>query len=203
MAAVTEERKATASAVLRHPLRVKILTHVNQKPQSPKDFVERTTGMTARDGEEYARKLSHDSYHFRCLEKAGCIEVVETIPRRGSQEHIYAGLARAHHSDEEWAKLSQIERCRISTVTMQGLMAELEASMFAHTFDSRDDRWLAWTRGKFDERGWAEMKTTIAANFAELERIRVESEARLEEGVEKAIPVLFSMMGFEATELAR
>src|ERR1700759_617984 len=187
MEAATKERRATASAVLRHPLRIKILTHVNQKPQSPKEFVERTTGMTARDGKEYADKLSHDSYHFRCLEKAGCIEVIETIPRRGSQEHIYAGLVRAHHSDEEWAKLSQVERCRISTVTMQGLMAELEASMFAHTFDSRDDRWLAWTRGKLDERGWAEMRTTIAANFAELERIRVESEARLAEGVEKEI----------------
>jgi hypothetical protein len=42
------------------------------------------------------------------------------------------------------------------------------------------------------------MLTTIAANFAELERIREESEARLEEVEGEPIPVVFGMLGFEA-----
>jgi DNA-binding transcriptional ArsR family regulator len=29
------------------------------------------------------------AYHVRVLEKLGCIELVETLPRRGAVEHVY------------------------------------------------------------------------------------------------------------------
>jgi hypothetical protein len=147
---------------------------------------------------EFKNALSQVSYHFRCLDKADLIELVDMIPRRGAFERVYAGTARAHFSDEEWARVPAEERRRISTVTWQGLMARVESAMLADRFDERDDRWMAWTAGKLDARGWAEMISTIASNYAELEAIREGAEARLEESGEDPISATFGMVGFES-----
>jgi hypothetical protein len=194
-------RKTTASAALRHPMAVQILTVANEVPVSPSRFVEDFMEPRPTDYEEIKRALSHVAYHFRALLTAGCLEIVEQIPRRGAVEHVYAGTARASFEGEEWAELSQAERCKISTTTLQGLVARIESAMLRHTFDTRDDRWLAWTAAKLDDRGWAEMVTTIAANFAELERIREESEARLSETEDSGIPTTFGMLGFESPSI--
>ncbi|MBS1842940.1 MAG: hypothetical protein JST53_00855 [Actinobacteria bacterium] len=196
-------RKATASSALRHPMAIQIVVAANDQPVSPSRFVEEVMQPRPADYSEEKRALSHVAYHFRALAKAGCLEVVESIPRRGAVEHVYAGTARATFDTEEWAELPQEERCKISTATLQALIARVENAMLTHTFDSRDDRWLAWTAAKLDERGWAEMTTTIAANFAELERIREESEARLTETEGESIPATFAMLGFESPSTTR
>jgi hypothetical protein len=196
MEAALEVRKATASSALNHPLRIRILVVANERPISPVKFVDEV--LRPRTKTERKAILSGVSYHFRALDKAGCIEQVEEIARRGSQEHVYKATARAFFSDEDWEKMSPRLRCTISTAMLQSMVAEVENAMLAHTFDARTDRWFAWTRASLDDRGWAEMLTTIAANFAELERIREESEARLEEVEGEPIPVVFGMLGFEA-----
>lgn len=191
--------KSTATSALQHAARVQILVIANEREISPARFVEEVMGHSSvEEPEDYKRALSHISYHFRALEKAGCIEVTDLVPRRGAYEHVYRGTMRAHFSDEEWAAVPMEERCRITTVAWQGLMARTEAARIAHTLDARDDRWVAWTVAQLDERGWAEMTTTIAANYAELERIRQDSEARLAETEEPAIPTTFAMLGFES-----
>jgi hypothetical protein len=191
-------RRQTASAALRHAIRVEILTVANERPISPARFVDELLKPRPIGFEQKKQALSHVAYHFRELQKAGCIEIVEVIPRRGASEHVYRGTLRAHFTDEEWADLDLEERHRISTIALQGLLARIEGSILADTFDAREDRWLAWTAAKLDDRGWAEMTTTIAANFAELERIRGESEARLEESGATPTPVTFGMLGFES-----
>ncbi|MBS1886313.1 MAG: hypothetical protein JSU06_03905 [Actinobacteria bacterium] len=191
-------RKTTASSALRHPLAIEILVVANEKAISPSRFVEEFLRPRPLGFEEVKRALSNVAYHFRALQGAGCLEVIEQIPRRGTVEHVYVGTARAYFSDEEWAELPQGERCRMSKTMLQGLIARAENAMQAHTFDARDNRWLAWTVAKLDEQGWAEMTETLAANFAELERIREESEVRLAEGEGEVIPATFGMLGFQS-----
>jgi predicted transcriptional regulator len=47
----------------------------------------------ARSPKLIARELELDlrsiAYHVRVLKKLGCIELVETVPRRGAVEHVY------------------------------------------------------------------------------------------------------------------
>ncbi len=191
-------RRQTASAALRHAIRVEILTVANERPISPARFVDELLTPKPIGFEQKKQALSHVAYHFRELQKAGCIEIVEVIPRRGASEHVYRGTLRAHFNDEEWSDLDIDERRRISTVALQGLLARIEGSIMAGSFDDREDRWLAWTAAKLDDRGWAEMTTTIAANYAELERIREEAEARLGESGAAPIPATFGMLGFES-----
>jgi hypothetical protein len=191
-------RPTTASAAIKHPTAIQILVVANERSISPARYVEEYLEPRPVGFEEVKKALSHVSYHFRALEKAGCLEIVENIPRRGAVEHVYTGTARAYFSNEEWAEMPVSVRRKISTTMLQGLIARTEAAILTGTFDARDDRWLAWTVAKLDDRGWAEMTTTIAANFAELERIRLESEARLGETGATPIPATFGMLGFES-----
>jgi hypothetical protein len=193
-----EVGKGTALAVLSHPIAVQILVACNEEEISPSRFVEQRFRPKPQTEKEFKNALSRCSYHFRALEGAGCVEIVDMIPRRGTFERIYKGTDRAHFSDEEWTKVPPDERVRISKVAWQSVMARVENAMLAETFDKRDDRWMAWTAAKLDERGWAEMVATIAANYARLEIIREDAEARLEETGEEPINATFSMFGFES-----
>jgi hypothetical protein len=177
---------------------VQILAVANERPISPTRFVDDMLRPRPRTDRDRRNALSKCAYYFRTLEKGGALKIVDTRPRRGAVEHVYAGTARAYFSDEEWAEMPQPLRCKISTTMLQGLIARAEDAMLAHTFDSREDRWLAWTVAKLDERGWSEMITTISANFAELEQIRQDAEARLAETEGEAVSATFAVLGFES-----
>ena len=89
----TKKPNETICTVLKHPLRVRILEVLNEGPRSPSQFVEE--GLIPKEHfTTYQQALSLASYHFRELEKEGCLEVVESIPRRGAIEHVYRGMAR-------------------------------------------------------------------------------------------------------------
>src|SRR5690349_17967583 len=93
-----KKRIETICAVLKHPLRVRILEVLNEGPRSPSQFVEE--GLVPKGSyTTYQQALSLAAYHFRELERDGCLEVIESIPRRGALEHVYRGLARVFFND--------------------------------------------------------------------------------------------------------
>src|SRR5262245_50870939 len=78
---IIDPRLAKAAA---HPLRMRILTILNQRVASPVEI--------ARALDE---PLANVSYHVKMLESLDCIELVSTTPRRGAVEHHYRALERA------------------------------------------------------------------------------------------------------------
>lgn len=191
----TKDEKPMASAALRHPLRVRILEVVNEQDMSPNQFMLR---QLAPNVEISGKALSSISYHFRELAKMGCIEVARTFARRGATEHVYTGKARAYFTDEEWAELTQRERCLISRTMYQGLAARAEGAMMSHTFDSRSDRHLSWVSMKVDEQGWSELMATLADTLGNVTQIRHEAQDRLAASGAPAVPVTVGMLGFES-----
>ena len=199
MAGGTATRKTTAAGVMAHPVRVQILVVANQRPISASRFVEEVLGIPAAERpDDYKQKLSHVAYHFTALREAGCIEVVDLIQRRGAYEHVYVGTLRARFDHEDWSEVDDEKKCRITTVTWQGLVARTEAARIAGTIYSRDDRTVAWTAAEMDEQGVAEMLEFIVERYPEMERIREESEARVQESGEPPIPITFAMLGYES-----
>lgn len=199
MAVGMATKKKTAAGVLSHPVRVQILTIANDRPISASRFVEEVLGISLEDRpHDYKRELSHVSYHFGALRKAGCIRVADLIPRRGTYERLYIGAVRAELDEDEWSKLAPDEKTRITTIIWQGLVARVETARIAGTIDSRDDRTVAWTAAKMDEQGVDEMLEFIVERYPEMERIREESEARVEESGEPPIPITFAMLGYES-----
>ena len=190
-----KEEKPLPSAALRHPLRVRILEVVNEQDISPSQFM---LQQLMPDLEVSAKTLSSISYHFRQLADMGCIDVVDTIARRGATEHIYRGAVRAYFTDSEWEELSEKERCLISRTVYQGLAARAESAFMAHTFDSRPDRHLTWIAMEVDERGWTELMATLAGAYGDITQIRHDAIDRLAASGDKVVPVTVGMLGFES-----
>jgi hypothetical protein len=187
-----DRNAATVSAMLRHPLRVRILEIANERDISPVQFL--------RDGlaPPGAYGLSHISHHFSELEKGGCLRVVKLIPRRGSVEHVYRGLARAFFSDEDWEALSPAERRKVTRTMLQGLMARADSAITADTFDKRTDRHLSWLAMPLDEQGWAALTDLQAETLRRAEEIRIEAGERLAATTGESFPVTFGALAFES-----
>jgi hypothetical protein len=196
--------KTTASDALRHPIRVRILEALNTREvMSPVEFLRSgmMRGLPGLKGKvTRAQQMSHASYHFRQLAKAGQIEVDSTRPVRGSEEHFYRAKSRAYFTDAEWREMDKWERAPISKTMLTGFMAQAEGAMLSDTFDSRTDRWLAWIPFKVDQRAWDEMNAAASACYAEIEQIRHDAARRMQssEGAEAAIPATFGIFTFES-----
>lgn len=85
---MSEKIDSRLTKAIAHPLRLQILTLANQRTISPSEF-----------SEELRAPLSTVAYHFRKLAELGFLELVEEIPKRGSQEHRYRGLLQTDTLD--------------------------------------------------------------------------------------------------------
>lgn len=190
-AAQVQERNATTtSAMLRHPLRVRILEVLNERDMSPVQFY--------REGLAPGYGLSLVAHHFKELRLGGCLKVVKRIPRRGSVESIHRGVARAFFTDEEWAELSPPQRTAISRTMLRGLIARADGAMLAETFDRRLDRHLTWVAMDLDEKGWSELTELQANTYYRAEEIRKNAASRIAESESESIPATFGALAFES-----
>lgn len=187
-----DRNAATASAMLRHPLRVRILEVANGRDISPVQFLREGLAPPGAYG------LSHISHHFSELEKGGCLRVVKLIPRRGSVEHVYRGLARAFFSDEDWDRMDPGERRKVTRTMLQGLMARADSAITSDTFDKRTDRHLSWLAMPLDEQGWTALTDLQAETLSRAEEIRVEAGERLAASAGEGFPVTFGALAFES-----
>lgn len=185
----------TTCSPLGHPLRVRILEVVNEHPMSPVQFV--NEGL-APNYKTKQHALSQVSYHFRALEKAGCIELAEINQRRGASEHVYRGRSRVLFTDEEFEQMSPEERKQLSRTSMQGLLARTDGAISSGTFDARSDRHLSWVAMELDERGWKELMTALGGCYGEIERIRQDARDRLAGSGGEVIPTTAALLGFES-----
>lgn len=192
-----KKRKETICTVLKHPLRVRILEVLNEGPRSPSQFVEE--GLIPKEHfNTYQQALSLASYHFRELEKEGCLEVIESIPRRGAVEHVYRGLARVYLNAAEFEAMPPEARRQLSRISLQALIARADRAVDADTFDARSDRHLTWMPMQLDERGWNEVIATLAATLGELTQIRHDAKDRLASSGEQVVPATVALLSFES-----
>ena len=184
--------------VLRHPLRVRILELVNETPMSPVRFLNDGLSGSLDRHTTKQNTLSYVSYHFRELEKAGCIEIAELNPRPGATEHVYRGCNRVFFSGEEFAALPLADRMALSRTSFQGLLARTEGAIASRTFDKRLDRHLTWRAVHLDQRGWEELMTVLTEACERAEQIGEDAADRIAGSGEEVIPVTFAMLGFES-----
>lgn len=187
--------KLTASAALRHPMRVRILEVLNERDMSPVEFLHQ--GLAPKFDTSQTT-LSHISYHFRQLAEDGCLEVVKRVPRRGATQHVYRGRGNSFFSDEDFEQMTLAERRDVSRTGYQGIAARTEGAMMADTFDSRPDRHLTWNTLEVDEQGWSELMGALLECFESVERIRRKTKSRLESSGEKGFPATVGILGFES-----
>jgi DNA-binding transcriptional ArsR family regulator len=137
---------------LSHPTRVEIMRVLGSRVASPKELAD-----------ELGEILGNLSYHVKYLQKAGCIEITATAPRRGAIEHYY----QAKPSEETGA------------TALRGLITEAASALNAGSFDARDERALTWMSMELDDEGRQELAERQAAWVQELKRIEAEAAERL------------------------
>jgi hypothetical protein len=171
-----------------HPIRIQVLSEIN-KPGvqlSPVRFAENA-----------ALPLQNVHYHFKELEKFGCIEIAEEIPRRGAVEHVYRASRRVLFDSEEWAELPAIFKAGTAGQALTDYLLAAREAIEEGTFEGRDDSHLTWTTLRLDERGWCEGSSILAEALDKLLALEEEAAPRIAEGAEE-LDATFGLGLFES-----
>jgi DNA-binding transcriptional ArsR family regulator len=171
---------------LAHPLRVEILTILNERMASPNEL-----------SKELEEGLSQVSYHVKVLKDFECIEMVKTEPRRGAVEHYYRATERAFLTDRDWKALPESVKPGVSSSAIQVIFDDVVGALAGGTFDKRDDRHISWTPGVVDEQGWTESVDLVAETLERLIKIHAASAKRLSKSGEDGMPATAVLMNFE------
>jgi DNA-binding transcriptional ArsR family regulator len=135
---------------LSHPLRMRILTRLNEGVASPNEM-----------SKEFEESLPLVSYHVRILRELECIELVRTTPRRGAIEHHYRALTRPFLDDADWAQMPPSARKAVSNTVLSKAFGDVRDAVAAGTFDDRTDRHLSFTSLLLDEEGWRTLSSRV------------------------------------------
>lgn len=167
-------KRETASAVdsrlakaLAHPLRVQLLAGLNQGVASPNELAKKL-----------GEPLTNVSYHVRMLHDLGCIELVDTEPRRGALEHYYRAVVRPFFGEREWKKLPQNARNSISDAVLQLIWDDAATAIKDGSFDERDNRHLSRTVLAVDEQGWDDLQELMVETLDRAMQIQADSASR-------------------------
>ncbi len=193
MAVKTKTKKKKETGVdqrlvkaLAHPLRVEILTILNERMASPNEL-----------SKELEEGLSQVSYHVKVLKDFECIEMVKTEPRRGAVEHYYRATERSFLTDREWKALPDSVKPGVSATAIQVIIDEVIDSLSSGNFDAREDRHISATPGIVDEQGWEESVDLINETLDKVIDIHAASAKRLAKSGEEGIPATAVLMNFE------
>jgi DNA-binding transcriptional ArsR family regulator len=171
---------------LAHPLRVEILTILNERMASPNEL-----------SKELDEGLSQVSYHVKVLKDFDCIEMVKTEPRRGAVEHYYRATSRAFLTDRDWQSLPASVKPGVSFSSFKMIVDDVFGALTGGAFDARDDRHLSWTPGVVDQQGWDESVDLINETLDRIIKIHAASAKRLAKSGEEGIPASVVLMSYE------
>ena len=134
---------------LGHPLRIRMLTVLNQRVASPSELAG-----------ELEEPIGNVSYHMRTLADLGMVELVRTEPRRGAVEHYYRAIERPHVPSQDWASLPASVRRSIADTTGRQVLDDFLGSYKAGGFERAAAR-LNRLELKLDDKGWEEMSKLL------------------------------------------
>lgn len=174
---------------LAHPLRIRILAHLEHRTASPSDVAA-----------EIGAPLGNVSYHMRTLERLGLVRMVRTRRRRGAIEHFYSALERPSISAEAWAEVPPVVKKATVDAAIAQVASFVNAAAASGGFD-RPDAHLTRTDLRLDGRGWSEVAAVLIDALARVQEIEREALERLEAADDEAqraglVMMLFDSAGF-------
>jgi DNA-binding transcriptional ArsR family regulator len=172
-----------------HPLRVEILTILDQRVASPNEMAN-----------ELNEGLSLVSYHVKVLREFDCIELVSTRPRRGATEHFYRAIQRPQMTDHGWKGAPEFARGRISDAGLKMIVEDAMKAIEAGTFDKREDRHLSRTHLVLDRQGWDKVSTLLNETREQALDAHAESAERMATSDEEGILAKVALLHFESPD---
>jgi DNA-binding transcriptional ArsR family regulator len=160
-----------AVKAIAHPVRHRILRSLNERAASPKELAA-----------ELEQPLANVSYHVRILADLGCIELVDTQPRRGALEHYYRAVMRPFFSDEDWALLPLSSRRTLFDQQLLRIFDDVSAAASTGGFDHPRTH-VSWSPLDLDQAAYDELADRLNDLLDRALQLHAESAARqLESG---------------------
>ena len=153
---------------LAHPLRVQILTVLEERTASPSDLAE-----------ELGAPLGNVSYHVRTLTDLGLLKLVRRRTRRGAVEHYYRARERATVSDKAWSQVPSVVRRSMVGVALEQAIENAVAAAAAGGFESGDTS-LTRHSVALDDEGVRELGSALAKLHDEVAAVEARSAQRIE-----------------------
>jgi DNA-binding transcriptional ArsR family regulator len=178
-----EPRLATA---LEHPLRIDILSILRSGPSSPARIQRQLENVS----------LNLVSHHIKVLKDLGCVELVETVNRRGAREHIYRAAGPSIVGDEEFEGLTPRTRYRLTTTIVRAISQDLTGSLGTGRFDKQPGSHISRSPLKLDSQGSAEITEILRRTLEAILEIGDRSLSRLESNGEEGLPMTIAIMKF-------
>jgi len=150
-----------------HPLRVQILSVLEQRVASPREL-----------SDELDAPLGNVSYHVRTLSSLGLIKLVKKTPRRGAIEHYYEARGRAVVTDKAWAEVPDIVKRALLGATLASVSEEVNAAASGGGFE-REDIHLTTSKVNVDEQGWKDLSKLLGDTWKSIEKIQRDAGKRL------------------------
>jgi DNA-binding transcriptional ArsR family regulator len=161
---ITDARLIRAYA---HPLRIQILSLLDNRVASPKQIAE-----------ELGTPLPNTAYHVRQLASLGLVELVRRTARGGAIEHHYTAKVRPTIPDEVWADLPEIVRRAFTGGGLRQAIPQLLAAADAGGFLDESSH-FSRTPARLDAKGWKAISRELLKTLHRVEKLVEESEARL------------------------
>ncbi|HSS04965.1 MAG TPA: winged helix-turn-helix domain-containing protein [Solirubrobacterales bacterium] len=177
--------------VFADPLRIKILTELNVREMSPKQFFDEFGGGS----------VTRVSRHFDVLSEYSWLYLVRTESggkRRGAVEHFYRATQPAVFDNETWAPLPNSMKELVSMGIFEELGERVREAMAAGTLDARGDRHFSWAPLLVDQLGWENVLTKVDALFHFLFEEQTRANLRMAESGEEPIPMTVALAAFES-----
>ena len=171
---------------LAHPTRVHILDILSEGPSSPVRMMRRMENIS----------LNLVSHHVKVLRDLSCIELIETIHRGGSREHIYRARERQFFSAEEWEAIEPKSRQPITSILLRMISEDMGRSLAEGKFDELPDNHLSRAPIELDREGWSEVVASLARALDEVLEAHARSAERSCESGEQLRVARVVMMQF-------
>lgn len=169
-----------------HPTRQHILDLLVEGPSSPVRMQRRMDNIS----------LNLVSHHIKVLKELGCVELVETVRKRGATEHIYRGTKRHMFTSEEWQSLNPRDRPPL-TANVLRLISEDTSRAFAEgKMDELPDNHLSRSTLDLDQEGWEEAVEILERTLGEIQEANAKSAERARVSGEDLRPSRVMIMQF-------
>src|SRR5436305_1592295 len=153
---------------LAHPLRVQILSTLEDRVASPSDLAA-----------ELDAPLGNVSYHVRTRAALGLVNLVKRRTRRGAVEHYYQARGRAQVSNRAWAQVPGVVKRSMVSVALEQAVDTAGAAAADGGFDHEDSN-LSRQTVTVDSQGFRELSEAIGRLHEEVAGIHERSAARLD-----------------------
>ena len=176
---------------LAHPLRVRILSMLEERDASPVQLAEHLDAT-----------LGTVAYHVRTLERLGLIEMVATHQRRGATEHVYAAREHPRFSDSAWSTTNPMTKHVMIASALSQIGEYATRSAAAGGFD-RSAAHFTRDALALDEKGWSALADATKRWLAEAAQIEAAAGKRLKKTGEAAMDAGLVVLLFEALPFSK